>query len=507
MAGQTDIFNFVAADEAATLRCAAWLAGALPSPALVFLNGDLGAGKTAFARGFIRALHGQETIVPSPTFTLMQIYEDAPAVLHADLYRLGEAEEIDQLGLLDALSDHICLVEWAEKAETLLPSPDVMIALDMPDSEDHGGDDCRHVKIEAPQHIIGKIRDAAARDAALTDFLADTIWADAARAPLAGDASTRRYERLHGDKKSAILMDWAQSPDGPAIYDGRPYSQVAHLAEAMPRFADMVAWLNAHDCPAPTLYAVDRDNGFALLEDFGDHIITRDASIDRDLFYHEAVENLIHLHKIPAAGFLPAYDGAVQAVEASLFTDWYLPYRGHQLSEDAKAEWQTLWQALGDKLWHENSAEKPVTVLRDYHSVNLLWRDTAQARYRIGLIDVQDALQGHAAYDVASLIYDARIKVAPHHQTRILAHYLAHHFIDDKDRFMEALAICAVQRNLKIAGIFVRLAQRDGKTAYLQHLPRVLGYIKAHIDAPVLADINAWLNRHAPDALVVSHGQ
>ncbi len=499
MAGQTDIFDFVAADEAATLRCAAWLATALASPALVFLNGDLGAGKTAFARGFIRALHGRDTIVPSPTFTLIQIYDAAPAVLHADLYRLAEAEEIDELGLLDALSAHICLIEWAEKADTLLPPPDVIVALDM---LDNGADDSRHVKIEGPQNIIAQLREAQARDEALTDFLSDSSWADAARAPLAGDASTRRYERLYLNEQSAILMDWAKSPDGPPVYDGRPYSQLAHLAEAMPRFADMVQWLSAHDCCAPTLYAVDRDSGFALLQDFGDEIITRNENIDREVFYHEAVETLIHLHNLPAAAFLPAYDGAVQAIEASLFTDWYLPYRGHQLSEAAKTEWQSLWQGVGDALL-ESSLEqnRMVTVLRDYHSVNLIWREDAQARYRIGLIDVQDALQGHAAYDVASLIYDARLDVAPHHQTRILRHYLAHHAKGDEAAFNEALAICAVQRNLKIAGIFVRLAQRDGKTAYLQHLPRILDYIKAHINAPPLADIAAWLKAYAPDAL------
>lgn len=496
MAEPKHSFDFVAADEAATLRCAAWLAAALPSAALVFLEGDLGAGKTAFARGLIRALHGQNIQVPSPTFTLVQPYEGVPNILHADLYRLGAAEEIDELGLVDALDSHICLIEWAEKAETLLPAAHVTIALSMHESDDAA----RRLHISAAPNIITALEAASARDARLQKFLADTPWRDATRAPLAGDASTRRYERLHLGDKKAVLMDWAAAPDGPAVYDGKPYSQVAHLAEAMPQFADMVNWLHAAGLAAPTLYALDRDAGFALLEDFGDRVITRNDKIDRAIFYYEAVENLLHLHAQEAADFLPAYDGSVQAVEASLFTDWFLPARGVTPDPKAKAEWHALWQKLGDDLMQD----KPVSVLRDYHSVNLIWRPNAQARHRIGVIDVQDALKGHAAYDLASLLYDARINVDETHRQTGLEHYLARRFGDDekaRNDFEAALAICTVQRNLKIAGIFVRLAERDAKTGYLKHVPRIIDYINAHIEAPALAPVRAWLARYAPHVL------
>jgi tRNA threonylcarbamoyl adenosine modification protein YjeE len=499
-------FSFDSADEAATARLAAWLGAELDKPVLIFLNGDLGAGKTAFARGFIRALHGQNTQVPSPTFVLVQPYEAEAAlpILHADLYRLGAPEELDELGIIDALADHICLIEWAQNGSGILPQADIDIHLE---ATKYG----RAITISAAPHLCAQLDKAATRDAALEAFLATTDWADAQRAPLAGDASTRRYERLQSNTaestntdKPAVLMDWQAAPDGPPVYDGKPYSQLAHLAEAMPRFADMVTWLRAHGLAAPQLYALDRAAGFALLEDFGDRTLAAEARFDKPLdqtvFYFEAVETLLHLHAQDAPDFLPAYDGAVQAIETSLFTDWYLPYCGVTPDATAKAEWRAIWQTLGDDL----AATNQVAVLRDYHSVNLIWRDQAQARHRIGLIDVQDALKGHAAYDLASLIYDARIDVAESRRDAALAHYLTRRFGDDqkaRDDFTAALAICAMQRNLKIAGIFIRLAQRDGKPSYLGHMPRIIAYLRTHLDAPALKPVADWLVAHAPHAL------
>jgi len=275
-------FSFDSADEAATARLAAWLGAALDKPVLIFLNGDLGAGKTAFARGFIRALHGQNTQVPSPTFALVQPYEAEAAlpILHADLYRLGAPEELDELGIIDALADHICLIEWAQNGGGILPQADIDIHLE---ATQYG----RAITISAAPHLCAQLDKAATRDAALEAFLATTDWADAQRAPLAGDASTRRYERLQSNTaestntaKPAVLMDWQAAPDGPPVYDGKPYSQLAHLAEAMPRFADMVTWLRAHGLAAPQLYELDRAAGFALLEDFGDRTLTAEARFD-----------------------------------------------------------------------------------------------------------------------------------------------------------------------------------------------------------------------------------
>ena len=491
------IFTCDSADEAASARVAGWLAAALDAPCLIFLHGDLGVGKTAFARGFIRARCGQATQVPSPSFALIQPYEAAVPIWHVDLYRLAEAEEIDELGLIEALTDHICLIEWPQNGAGVLPEADIHVTLDMAANG-------RRISIEADADILAALTKSAAREAALQDFLAATDWPQASRQALAGDASTRRYERLRTETGSAVLMDWQEMPDGPPVYDGQPYSRVAHLAEAMPRFADMVNWLRDIGLAAPRLYACDRDRGFAVLEDFGDRHLaapqTDEKPIDRAVFYYEAVENLLHLHQQTPAAFLPVYDGGVQAVEASLFTDWFLPWRGVEIDNTAKQDWYDIWHRLGDGLM----ADEKVTVLRDYHSVNLLWRETAQAKQRIGLIDVQDALRGHAAYDLAALIHDARIHVSAAHQDMMLRHYLDKRFGDDKaarQAFTNAFAVTCVQRNMKIAGIFIRLAERDGKPRYLTHMPRIIGHIKAHLAIPVLQPVTAWLAHYAPRAL------
>jgi aminoglycoside/choline kinase family phosphotransferase len=222
------------------------------------------------------------------------------------------------------------------------------------------------------------------------------------------------------------------------------------------------------------------------------------------VFYHEAVATLLHLHEAPPAPHLASYDGAVQAVEAGLFLDWYLPWCGIEISDGAREAFLALWKKIGDALVEE----RPVTVLRDYHSVNLLWREAAQARFRIGLIDVQDALKGHAAYDVASLLCDARLDVSAAHHDAGLAHYCAARFGADETAqrdFKAAYATCAVQRNLKIAGIFVRLALRDKKPTYLGHMPRIIGYLKTHLAHPALADMADWMKAHAPHALDDAH--
>ena len=505
-------FTYDSVDEAASARVASWLAAALDGPCLIFLHGDLGVGKTAFARGLIRAICGQATQVPSPSFALVQPYEASVPIWHADLYRLANPQEIDELGLLEAVTDHICLIEWPQNGDGALPEADIHVTLDM---AAHG----RLISIEAGADILAALGKTAARDAALTDFLSNTDWRAADRMPLAGDASTRRYERLvsatdnktgkeAGRESSAVLMDWQAMPDGPPVYDGKPYSQIAHLAEAMPRFADMVNWLRDVGMAAPQLYACDRDKGFAVLEDFGDrHLAAPETGIepiDRAVFYYEAVENLLYLHSHSPPDFLAVYDGAVQAVEAALFTDWFLPWRGIEIDAAAQKEWHDIWRRLGDDLMKTDK----VTVLRDYHSVNLIWRDAAQGRHRIGLIDVQDALQGHAAYDVASLVCDARINVSAGNREHMLAHYMDKRFGDDaaaRRAFTDAFAIACVQRNLKIAGIFIRLAERDGKPAYLAHMPRIIGYLKTHLQAPVLQPVAAWLAQYAAQALELEH--
>ena len=509
MRDENNRLRFILEDEAATVRLAHGLQSLIDTPLLISLEGDLGVGKSAFARAFIQAACGARTIVPSPSFTLMQEYEsDGLDIVHADLYRLTSPEEVYELGLLEALDSQICLVEWASNGAGVMPPADITLTLNMHAPADNQNvDHARQVGIQTNDDaLLTAIEKMLGREAEITAFLAPTRWACARRLPLAGDASTRRYERLHHpDGTAAVLMDWQAGQDGPQIYDGQSYSQVAHLAEAAPAYCRMNQWLENHDLVVPQLIAADEELGFVLMQDLGDRTLavtardpdTRDAQLP--IFYAEAIATLLHLHAQPAADFLAPYDGAVQAVETSLFLDWYLPWRGISVSDAARAQWMALWQELGDGLM----AGQTVTVLRDFHSVNLLWQDDRQARYRLGLIDVQDALAGHPAYDVVSLLQDARLDVSPTQVARSYDGYVQARFnsAEGKDAFAAAYAVAGVQRNLKIAGIFIRLDQRDGKPSYLAHLPRILGYVRDHMAHPALAGLAGWMQTHAPDAL------
>lgn len=503
------LFQFTAADEAATQRCAAWLATQAAQRAsggwLISLTGDLGSGKTAFARGFIQSLAGDDIIVPSPTFTLLQDYQTQKGpVLHADLYRLAVPDEINELGLVDALEDHICLVEWAERASLLLPVAQIVVDL----APVEGRDDARRISISGPAACIKGLQAASQHDSACAAFLAAAGWNEkcARRTALAGDASTRRYERvLRDDGTRAVLMDWLPGSDGPPVYNGKSYSVVARLAEAAPAYCRITRWLAANDLPVPTILASDEAAGLVLLEDLGDTMLADTPMRVRPVVYAEAIANLLVLQACSAAPFLADYDGRVQTMETSLFIDWYLPWRGITIDQTARNDWLEMWQKLGDQLIGASlGGDHKVTVLRDYHSVNLLWQESRQGRYRLGLIDVQDALAGHPAYDLVSLLQDARIDVAADQQATSLADYCAVRFVGDVDAetaFKEAYMIAGAQRNLKIAGIFVRLHERDAKPAYLAHLPRIIGYIEENLRHSALTPVRNWFDTHAPAAL------
>ncbi len=498
-ADDTGAINISLADEAATARLAGVLAGLVKVGDLLVLRGGLGVGKTALVRALIRHLTDAAQIVPSPSFTLVQPYETRRgALLHADFYRLNDPQEVLELGLLEALGDHICCVEWPENAAGFLPAASFDITLEMAASGTASTARTAHITA-SKQAAQTALSAALARADALADFIRQAGWGAAMRTPLAGDASTRRYERLTGEDKSAVLMDWMAAADGPPIYDGQSYSKIVHLAESAPAYCRVTRWLAAHDIAVPCVLAADERSGFVLLEDCGDVTLANDM-IDIDIAYFEAVSTLLALHTHSAADFLAAYDGRVQAIETGLFLDWYLPWRGIEIDAAACADWMRLWEKLGDTL----RPKEPVTVLRDFHSPNLLWRGERQGHHRLTVIDVQDALAGSPAYDMASLLQDARMDVAPDRQQAILAQYTTTRFGHDakaKKNFARDVALAGAQRNFKIAGIFCRLAVRDGKPAYLDHLPRICRYLSENLAHAALSEVRDWLNTHAPNAL------
>ncbi len=335
---------------------------------------------------------------------------------------------------------------------------------------------------------------ADARAAADRAFLARLGWGDAHRARLAGDASFRHYDRLWRGTTSAVLMD---AP--PPKEDVRPFVAIAR-------------WLEAHGFAAPRIIGADLEQGFLLLEDLGDdrysRVIAADPALERPL-YEAAIDVLAALHRLPVpealplaeggAHPLPPYDEALYLREVLLFADWYMPaILGRVLTAAERAEFVDLWKAILAEIRDDHR----VLVLRDYHADNLMWLPGrgADAVGKVGLLDFQDAVRGYAAYDLVSLLEDARRDVAPEIAAAMIDRYLAATPAGaNADAFRRAYAILGAQRNMKIVGIFTRLLARDGKGHYLALLPRVWGHLARDLAHPALAPMRAWVERMVPD--------
>ncbi len=316
------------------------------------------------------------------------------------------------------------------------------------------------------------------RDMAIAGFLQRAGWADAERRPLAGDASFRRYERLEGKKGRAVLMD-APPPEE----DVRPFVKVARL-------------LTRAGLAAPRILIEDADAGLLLLEDMGDAIFTRVLAKggDEPALYLAAIDALATLHRNPLPDDLPPYDDDLFLFEASLLTDWFMPLAGLELSRKGRDDYLTLWRDLLPLV-----REVPAcVVLRDYHADNLVWLPDRAGIQRVGQLDFQDSVIGPVAYDVVSLLEDARRDVAPATVDAAIGRYLKHFPDLQQSSFETAYAVMSAQRNLKIVGIFCRLLTRDGKPNYQNYLPRVWGHVAKDLRHPALAPLAGWLDRWIP---------
>ncbi len=317
----------------------------------------------------------------------------------------------------------------------------------------------------------------------INDFLAATGYGDWALHPLAGDASFRRYIRIRKGEQTAMLMD---AP--PERENVRPYLAVAR-------------YLKERGFSAPRIIADDIAGGFLLLEDLGDdsftQVLKRDGA-QEDTLYRAAIELLAQWHgkAEPAALKLPAYDQKLLLQEVRLLADWFLPQVvGKDAAESLASEYLELWRGVlaGAGLATDHF------VHRDYHADNLMWLPGRTGAQRVGLLDFQDGVYGDPAYDLVSLLEDARRDVPPALAQSMLKHYLDVTGID-RERFTTAYAVLGAQRNSKIVGIFVRLAARDGKHQYLHFLPRVWRHLEHDLSHPALAPVRAWADKHIPPA-------
>lgn len=325
------------------------------------------------------------------------------------------------------------------------------------------------------------------RSAEIDQFLHHIGWGTATRRMLAGDASFRRYERVTMGDTIAVLMD------APAPWeDVRP-------------FQAMTAQLAAFGCSVPTLIAADDVAGFLLLEDLGDNLFTRllaaDPTQERAL-YLAATNALVTIARASDDNLstlsttLKPYDTAVYLREVSLLTDWFLPQVvGINAAQNLRTEWLNVWQ----KILLKTPLQQSVFVHRDYHADNLLWLPDRTDHQRIGMLDYQDALLGDPAYDLASLLEDARRDVSPETVADCFA-YFATQTGQEAHALAERYSLLAAQRNAKIIGIFLRLTVRDGKAHYMNYLPRVWRHFMHDLTHPGLAPVAQFIEAHVPEA-------
>jgi aminoglycoside/choline kinase family phosphotransferase len=348
------------------------------------------------------------------------------------------------------------------------------------------------------------------REAERRAFVDSAGWHGAQIVPRPGDASTRSYARVSLNGRKAMLMDQPQTAETPAApADASPeerralgYNAVARLAGAdCARFVAVSNYLRGLGLSAPEIYAADCERGFVLIEDLGDDLYADvvTAGGDERALYGAAAEVLAALHGSGApadwAGKpLHAYDETSLIAETDLMTEWFLPHAlGRKARPDEVDEHRALWAAA---LAHARDAT-PVFVHRDYHAQNLIWLPRRKGVARVGLIDFQDAVAGTRAYDLVSLIEDARRDVPYGIAEATTTHYLAATGAD-ADAYRAQMAVMAAQRNAKIAGIFARLNKRDGKPRYLAYLPRVWGYLNRDLEHPALASLKSWYDRTIP---------
>lgn len=501
MKTQPRVWDIEVADEAATNALAARVATYIGAGDLVALSGELGSGKTTFARALIRTLTGDPDLeVPSPTYTLMQVYEGSGfPIVHADLFRINNPSELAELGWEESAQGAVVIVEWPEQAGDQLP-PDrldvrIEVAPDLSETQ-------RRVTLSGS----GTFAPRLAQVKAIQDLLARGGWTDATRSLIQGDASTRSFERLtKPDGSSAILMISPARADGPPVRYGKSYSAIARLAESIKPYIAMDRALRLQGFSAPEIYAEDAEIGLALLEDLGaERFVDKNGPIPER--YLEAVALLASLHgrnvpdSVPFADGqyrIPAYDLDALLIEVDLLVDWYAPHVAKaNLSSGTRATFVNLWR----QLLVDIALARPTWTLRDYHSPNLIWLPEREGIARVGLVDFQDCVMGHPAYDVASLLQDARVTVPDELELKLLGGYarLRKHFDANFDMttFARAYAILGAQRATKVLGIFARLDKRDHKPGYHAHMPRVESYLRKNLNHPALANLRGWYDEY-----------
>ena len=493
--------------EAETETFAETLSLMARSGQVILLKGDLGSGKSTFARAFIKALALPDDIfdVPSPSFSLVQLYENTRIpVAHIDLYRLNSPNEIRALALSELLPTFLLLVEWPERLDEAFSAPTIEL-------EFSGSGNKRELQLRADDIWAGLLQ----RNQQIETFLENSAWFDAKRSFLEGDASSRRYEYLTRGGQKKILMDMPQRPDGPPVKAGRPYSAIAHLAENITSVVAINSKLYEMGYSAPSIEKFDLDIGLAIIENLGEQVFGRMMNAGQDitepmqaaieLLADMATRNWSHKLAVDAKHFhaIEPYDLDAQLIEADLMVSWFFPFARSRAADSALcASFERAWRNLLPLA----QPEKPHWALRDFHSPNLIWMPERQGFKRVGIIDTQDTVLGHPAYDLVSMLQDARVDIDFGWADELYLYYeqlRAAQGEFNRQKFSAAYAVLGAQRATKILGIFARLAKRDGKPGYIKHMPRVSRYLARNLEHKALSSLKEWYETNLPEALKV----
>lgn len=482
------------------------------------LSGDLGTGKTTFARALLRSLMQDPNLeVPSPTFTLFQTYTGKSfPIVHADFFRIEHESELETLGWKEETRGALTLIEWPENILSLLPSHRLEILFNF---DPHHGETGRVLTLRGLGPSAKSIRHLKA----LYHFLRTHEWSDAQCLALAGDASGRSYKRLiHQEIQTSLtrtcLLMISIPSDEISSKNSNHYAQAAHLARDNRPFFILAQGLRDHALSAPHIFAWDETLNFALIEDLGcDSLLTPEGHPLEER-YGEATKVLAYLHTSPLPTHLetkglgsydlPSYDLQAFHTELSLFIEWYLPYE-HKvfLSQKESHEFHDIWEKALLPCLTGPFSEPSTWVLRDYHSPNLLWLKERKGLARIGLLDFQDGLWGPPAYDLVSLLQDARVDISQDLEDKLFSIYVQARQAYQKPSqptvtptaLSVSYALLGAQRATKILGIFTRLRERDHKPQYHLHMPRVRRALFKNLQHSYLADLHLWYQKHSPD--------
>jgi N-acetylmuramate 1-kinase len=353
------------------------------------------------------------------------------------------------------------------------------------------------------------------RDALKTEFLSRHGFGAASRQLLAGDASTRRYERLtQPDGTSLIFMDQPPGEGAPCPPQATPderkaagYNALARLAAGrVDAFIATAGWLTAQGLSAPKVLAHDVGQGLAVLEDLGDDLFARliEDGQDEAPLYDDAIDALVRLHAASPPAVLEVngvawplldYDETALKTASDLFVEWLPKLRTELSFDDATVEaWDRAWAPIRAR----GAAGASVFCHRDYHAENLIWLKDREGAARVGLLDFQDALRAHPAWDLSMLLHDARRDVSAEREAAALARYFDLRPDVDRAQMLADYHALGALNVARILGIFARLVARDGKPRYEALMPRLWGYLDRALADPALVEVSAWFDANVP---------